>query len=84
MKIRIKVDLYVLKEYLIATLYGKNVDEGLSKSSEMVVKMWNRSLTKIQNYVMDTFSMKDCLTSLAHRTDKCIDFGLWNVAPFLY
>ena len=32
---------------------------------------------------MTTFSMKDCLASLTHRTDKCIDFGLRNVVPFL-
>ena len=32
---------------------------------------------------MTTFSMKDCLASLAHRTDKCFDFGVWNVVPFL-
>ena len=39
MKIRIKLDLYFLKENFIATLCGKkNVCQGLSKSSEMVVK----------------------------------------------
>ena len=32
---------------------------------------------------MTTFSMKDCLASLSHRRNKCIDFGLWNVDPFL-
>ena len=48
MKIRIKLDLYVLKEYFIATLCEKkNVGEGLSRSSEMVVEMWKDSITKI-------------------------------------
>ena len=49
MKFWIKLDLYVLKEYFIENLYKKNVGEGLSKSSEKVVKMQNGSLTKIQN-----------------------------------
>ena len=72
MKIRIKLDLHVLKEYFIATLCEKkNVGEGLSRSSEMVVEMWKDSLTKISFIPgMTTFSMKDCLASLAHRTDK--------------
>ena len=48
MKIKIKLDLYVLKEYFIAILCEKkNGGEGLSKSSEMVVKMQEGSLTKI-------------------------------------
>ena len=37
MKIRIKLEIYVLKEYLTATLCEKNVGEGLSKSSEMML-----------------------------------------------
>ena len=50
MKIRIKLDLYVLKEYFIATLCEKkNVGEDLSKNSEMVVEMRKGSLTKIPN-----------------------------------
>ena len=81
MKIRIKLDLYILKEYFIVTLWGKNVGEGLSKRSEKVVKMRNQNRKLIPS--MTTFSMKDCLVSLAHRTDKCIDFGLGNVVPFL-
>ena len=48
MKIRIKLDLYVVEESFIATLCGKkNVDNGISKSSEMVVKLRKGSLTKI-------------------------------------
>ena len=47
MKIRIKLDLYALKEYVIATLCEKNIGEDLSKSSEIVVKMSKGSLTKI-------------------------------------
>ena len=64
MKIRIKLNLYVLKEYLIATLcQKKNVGEGISKSSEMVVKMQKGSLTIIPvNTGRDHFNM----TSLAH------------------
>ena len=38
-----------MKEYFIATLCKKNVGEGLSKSSETVVKVRNGSLTKIPN-----------------------------------
>ena len=49
MKVRIDLDLYVLKEYLIATLCKKMVSEGLSKCSAMVVKMQKGSLTKIPN-----------------------------------
>ena len=49
MKMRIKLDLYILKEYFIETLCEKNVGEGLSKSSEMVLKMRKGSLTKIPN-----------------------------------
>ena len=50
MKIRIKLHLYVLKEYIVATLCEKkNVGEGLSKISETVDKMREGSLTKIQN-----------------------------------
>ena len=45
MKIRIKLDLYFFKEYFIAPLCEKNVVYGLSKSSEMAVKMRNGSLT---------------------------------------
>ena len=48
MKIRIKLDLFVLKECFIATLC-ENVGESLSKSCEMVVKMQKGSLTKIPN-----------------------------------
>ena len=47
MKIKVKLDLYVLKEYLIATLCEKNVSEVLSKSSEIVVKVQKGSLIKI-------------------------------------
>ena len=84
MKIRIKLDLYILKEYFIATLCGKkNVGEGLSKSSEMVVEIGVAHQNPKLISGMTTFSMKDCLASLVHRTDKCIDFGLWNVVPFL-
>ena len=85
MKIRIKLYLYVLKEYFIATLCEeKNVVEGLSKNSERVVKMQKDRSPKSQIIPdMSTFSMMDCLASLAHKTDKCIDFGLWNVVPFL-
>ena len=69
MKIKTKLDLYVLKEYSIATLCekNKNVGEGLSK----VVNQNSKSILGVS-----TFSMKGCLPSLAHRTDKCIDFGL--------
>ena len=85
MKIRIKLDLHVLKEYFIATSCEKNVRWGdVSKSSEMLVKCERgRSPNSQINTCMTTFSMKDCLTLLAHRTDKCIGFGLWNVVPFL-
>ena len=73
----IKLDLYVLKEYFISTLCEKNVGEGLTKSSEMVVKM--RKGVGHQNPKsipgMTTFSMKACLASLARSTDKCIDFS---------
>ena len=50
MKIKIKLDLYVLKEYFTGTLCGKkkNVGESLSKSSEMEVEMRKGSLTKFQ------------------------------------
>ena len=79
MKIRIKLDLYVLKEYFLATLCGeKNVGEGLSKSSEGDPHQNPKLLPG-----MTTFNMKDCLALLAHRTVKCIDFGLWNVVLFL-
>ena len=80
MKITIKVDLYVVKEYFIATLCGKkNVGEGLSTSSAMVVEM-RKSRSPNPKLIpgLTTFSMKDCLASLAHRTDKCINFRLWN------
>ena len=43
MKIRTKLDFYVLKEYFIAILCEKNVGEDLSKSNEMVVKIRSRS-----------------------------------------
>ena len=49
MKIRIKLDLYVLNEFLLQLCVKKNVSKGLSKSSEMVVKMRKGSLTKIPN-----------------------------------
>ena len=51
MKIRIKLDLDVWKEYFIATLCEKKkkIGEGLSKSSEMVIKMQKVLLTKIPN-----------------------------------
>ena len=86
MKRGIKVDSYVLKEYFIATLYEKNIGEGLSKSIEMVVKMPKVRSPKSKintGYDHLHFSIKDCLASLAHRADKCYDFGFWNVVPFL-
>ena len=69
MKIRIKLDLYVLKEYFIATLCENA--EGVAHQNPNLIPD------------ITTFSMKDCLESLAHRTAKCIDFGLWNVVLFL-
>ena len=85
MKIRIKLHFYVLKEYFIATLCEKNVGKGLSKSSEMIVKMRKRIAYRNPKLIPGIvfFSMKDCLASLSDRTDKYIDFGLWNVVPFL-
>ena len=42
MKIKIKLDLYVLKEYFIATICGKqNGGEGLSKVTKRCLK-WGR------------------------------------------
>ena len=41
--------LYFLTEYLIATLFKRNVDEDLAKSSEMVLKMLKGSLIEIPN-----------------------------------
>ena len=51
MKIMITLNLYVLKEYFTVTLSEKkkNVGEGLSIRSEIVVKMQKGSLTKIPN-----------------------------------
>ena len=60
MKIRIKLDLYVLKEYFIVTVWKKDFGEGLSKSSEMVVKMRKGSLTKIPNWYWVTDHLQHC------------------------
>ena len=62
-----------------------NVGEGLSKSSEMVVNMQKGVVHQNSKLIpgVTTFSMKDWLASMAHKTDKCIDFCLWNVVAFL-
>ena len=46
MKIRIEVDLCLERVFFCDFV---RVGEGLSKSSEMVVEMWKRLLTKIPN-----------------------------------
>ena len=70
MKTRIKLDLYVLKSILLQLCVKKKDGEGLSKSSEMVIKIAHQNPKLIPG--MTTYSNKDCLASLAQRTDKCI------------
>ena len=72
MKIRIKLDLYALS-ILLQLCVKKKLGEGLSKSSEMVFKMLKGLLTKISILDVTTFSMKNCLASLGHRMEKCIE-----------
>ena len=78
MKIRIKLYLYVLKEHFIATFAKKKKKngEGLSKVVKWLLKCGRGRSPNIKLIPgMTTFSMKDCLASLVHRTDKCIDVG---------
>ena len=62
----------------------KNVGEGLSKCSEIKVKMQKEVTHQNRKLIpgVTTFSMTDCLASLAHKTDNCIDLDSWNVVLF--
>ena len=63
------------KSILLRLCVKKNVSQGLSKSSEVVVKMQKGRSLKSQ--INAGYGIQhEGLASLAHRTEKCIDFGL--------
>ena len=82
MKIGIKLDLYVMKEHFIATLCEKQM---LVRIYPKVVKWYLKCKRgRSPKSQIDTGCDHVQHEGLpAHRTDKCNDFSLWNVVPFL-